>query len=164
MKRFLLLLLVLVQTGMATTLCAQIPTKRVPNKRAQEPKRYWISDVRMLRRELPRMHKNLFHDMTRWQFEAHLLKLTRIAHSRNESDFMMALMELTADIGDAHTGIDHAPGKFRFQIVPFKPYIYSDGVYVQAAAPELKEILGTRLVSIDGMPIDQVLKRVMRVA
>ena len=108
MGRFPFLLFVLALSGMARTISSQIPTKR-----AQQD---WISDVRTLRRELPRIHKNLFHDMTRAQFEARLLKLTRIAHSRNEPDFMAALMELPADIGDAHSGIDHAPGKFRFQI------------------------------------------------
>jgi hypothetical protein len=72
--------------------------------------------------------------------------------------FRVALMEIAAlaDNGHTHVGIDPAAQPME---LPVRVAAFSDGIYVMHATKQYGDLLGGKLVSIDGHPIDSVMAK-----
>ncbi|RUL70515.1 hypothetical protein EKH80_20160 [Dyella choica] len=68
----------------------------------------------------------------------------------------VALMQVMALADNGHTRMD-ATAEQRALIVPLRVTRFAEGFYVTRAATAYREMLGGRVVSIDGHPIDQIL-------
>ena len=78
---------------------------------------------------------------------------------------VVAIKQLVASIGDAHTGFGFSSAPpMNFFVFPIKVYRYPDGVYVQAAAPAYRNLVGGRIVSIGGVTMDRAEARLNSVA
>ncbi len=80
-------------------------------------------------------HKNLFHTITRGQFERAVRKLDERIPSLARHQIIVEMARIAAMIGDGHTNI--APTrdpKIGFRAYPVKFYLFQDGLYVRAAA------------------------------
>jgi hypothetical protein len=77
----------------------------------------WRQDVEYLARELPRLHANLFHTLSRDAFDARVAALLRDIPSLEDHVVRARLAALVAAISDAHTsleGWDRSPATFPF--------------------------------------------------
>ena len=119
----------------------------------------WISDLDFLKRELPRRHVNLFHALTREEFERAVIKLKRRVRSLDAQKVLVELRQILASVRDGHTGVNSIPVALQDRRYPFRAYAYSDGVFIQAISPEHSPFAGARLVAVDGVPIGEVMKR-----
>ena len=123
----------------------------------------WERDIAYMRQEMPKHHRNLFHNMTPGQFEQALLQVQQRLPELDDVHVAVEIMRIVALIRDAHSGVDSIPPSFTSRYAPLKFYAYTDGLAVQAAAPEHASLLGERLVAVDGIPIDKVMRRVAEV-
>ena len=75
-----------------------------------------------------------------------------------DAQFYVGLAQLVALPGDAHTYLDlgNAPG---FQTLPLHLRWLADGVFVTSAGPEYTPALGSRLIAVGGLPVDDVVHR-----
>ena len=119
----------------------------------------WRADIALLAREMPRRHKNLFHDMTRTQFESAIDDLRMRAGKTDDLQMVAAIQRVGAMAGDAHTGIVPTTPRMRFTALPLRLYVYSDGVFVQAAPPELRDLVGAKVLRVGSTGIAEVLHR-----
>jgi hypothetical protein len=119
----------------------------------------WRADIDLLHREMPRRHKNLFHDMSRASFDSAVQQLRGRVPRLTDLQIVAELQRIGAMVGDAHTGIVPTRPEFRFPALPLRLYLYSDGVFVQAAPRELADIVGARVTRIGATPIEEVLRR-----
>ena len=119
----------------------------------------WREDLDFLAREMPRRHKNLFHDTTREQFTEAVRRLRARIPRLDDLQIAAEMVKIGAMIGDAHTGISATRPELRFPALPLRLYVYRDGVFVQAAPPELRRIVGARVVRIGDMPAEEVVRR-----
>lgn len=110
----------------------------------------WQSDLAFLERELPKSHLNAFHTMTPAQFHQMVKELAARSAKATDRQMLAGLMQITAAIGDSHSGLHSIPAKLRFSIVPINLYVFADGLGVIAAAPEYRDIVGGRVISING--------------
>jgi hypothetical protein len=110
----------------------------------------WQSDLAVLERELPKSHLNAFHTLSAAQFHKMVKELAARSANATDRQMLAGLMEITAAIGDSHSGIHSLPAKLRFSIVPISLYVFADGLGVIAAAPEYRDIVGARVISING--------------
>jgi hypothetical protein len=120
---------------------------------------HWSEDLDFLVREMPKRHKNLFHDITRSQFEQAVDQLRQRLDKLPDLQKVAEFQKLGAMIRDAHTGISATTPELRFPALPLRLYVYDDGVFVQAAPPEWKALVGAKLTHIAQMPIEDVLER-----
>ena len=67
--------------------------------------RQWREDLAYLARELPRRHKNLFHTISRQQFDSALRALERKLPGLARHQVIVELARLVALVGDGHTNI-----------------------------------------------------------
>lgn len=120
-------------------------------------KAQWHQDLQYLARELPKRHKNLFHTVSREQFERAVAELDTAIPSLQDYQIIVGMLQITAMIGDAHTYV-HLPQTFK--LYPLSLYWFGKDLRVVRAAPEYKQALGARVVKIGGMTIEGVNARV----
>jgi hypothetical protein len=109
----------------------------------------WKEDLDFLARELPARHKNLYYRLKPADFSAQAAKIAADIPRMSEPEIRLAFLRLVASAGNAHTTISALS---RTPIYPLQFYQFPDGYYVLKAAPEYRDAIGARLVSIDGTP------------
>jgi hypothetical protein len=149
----------------AALICAAVTCSGV---RAADGARMSASEATALRADLraawtaiQRYHPAPFHKTDRATFVRAFEALDRRLPSLSRADGFASLSRFVALVGEAHTGLDlggDTPAKFH--TFGLKLYPYADGVAVQAAQPALRDLAGARLLAIDGVPVDDVIRRV----
>ena len=90
--------------------------------------------------------------------QGRLAELTDLKAVLPRPNFRVALMEIAALSDNGHTRVDSDSGadpmELRVRVAAF-----SDGIYVMHATQAYADLLGGKLVSIDGHPIDGVMAR-----
>ena len=119
-------------------------------------------DVRLLARELQTQHPDLFHDLDREEFRGAVEELAAAASELSRDELVVGLMRLAALPGerDGHTAIypfDLHPRPLH--VFPLRLYHLGGGLHALAAVGA-DEVVGKRLTSIDGRPVDEVVELV----
>lgn len=127
--------------------------------------RQWREDLRYLAAEMPKVHKNLFHAITRAQFSAAVKKLDARIPGLSRNQIIVEFARIVAMAGDGHTrmglvanrlGIDE---KIGFRAYPFRLYLYKDGLFVESAAADYAEAVGGRVTKIGNFTADEAYKK-----
>jgi tetratricopeptide (TPR) repeat protein len=119
----------------------------------------WRADLRYLAEQLPARHMNLFHTMTREQFEQAVKRLDERIPSLTEQQIFVEMMRIVARVEDNHTLITKdRKGGFVIRMYPLALYLYRDGLFVQAAAPEYARAVGARVSKIGNASIEQAMR------
>ena len=123
--------------------------------------RRWREDLAVLRSEMPARHANLFHAMTRAQFDSALTAIDRSLPRLARHQVIVELEKLDALVGDGHSNVspwrDTAAA---FHELPVSLYWFEDGFYVRAAAAGQASLVGDRVVGIGGVPIEEAVARI----
>lgn len=123
--------------------------------------RRWRDDLAYLRLAMPAHHGNLFHTMTRPQFDSALSAIERGLPTSSRSQVIVELERLAALVGDGHTNV--SPWRdtaIAFHTLPVAFYWFDDGFAIRAATQEHADLLGSRVLEIGGVPIDSAVARV----
>jgi uncharacterized protein (TIGR03437 family) len=99
---------------------------------------------------LENTHPNLFFHVSEPDFDAAVSDLNQKIPQLSDDQITVAMMQLVAMIGDAHTAL-YSP----FAFLPIRVRWFSDGLYVNAAVPEYSSALGAKVTAIGNMPVDQ---------
>jgi len=114
----------------------------------------WLGDVRLALRELPKRHKDLYALMPKDEYRRRSAELLAYAAgpARSRDDITLALSALVAAIGDGHTLVRVGPET----TLPLSLYKFEEGYIALAAPAGRPELLGARVVSICGRPMEEV--------
>ncbi len=113
-----------------------------------------VHDIRFYQRELKRLDYRQLHfgdtgvDKYADQFVHDVPRL-------NDNQVMVRFMKMGAMMGDGHTGIYPAHGEKNGLPVSFTAF--QEGMYITATRPDVKDLLGTRLISIDGNSVEKLM-------
>lgn len=120
----------------------------------------WRQDLKFLADELPKRHKNLFHSMTREQFDAAVKQLDESLPSLDDKQAALGLAKIVAMVGDGHTRlIPLFEPTLKFRIFPMMTYFFKEGIFIEAADKAYSPAIGGRIVQVSGMPIDEVVAK-----
>ncbi len=109
----------------------------------------WRYDIDLFARRMEQVHYNLYIKTPREEFAKAVADLKANVPSLQDHEIIVGLQRLTAMAGDGHTGIrPRRDGRYVARRYPLDLYEYSDGLYVQAAAPELAETVGCKVIRI----------------
>lgn len=117
----------------------------------------WREDLRYFAGELVTRHKNVFHTVTRADFERSVADLEGGIPALETHQILVRMMQIAATVGDGHTGV-HIPQYFG--LYPVSLFWYGSELRVNAAAREYQGALGARVVGIGALGIDEVASRV----
>ena len=132
--------------------------KTAPVDRAEAER--WRQDLRYMAEQMPLRHANLFHTMTREQFDAAVRQLDERIPQLARHQIIVELARIAALVGDGHTNV--APTrdpKIGFRQLPVKLYLFSDGLFVRAAERAHAELVGARVVRIGTATADEAVAR-----
>jgi hypothetical protein len=155
MKRIAALTLVVV-----CLCCSQNATVSAGQDATEIPalsKQQWRDDLRYFAREMQKRHMNLFHRMSREEFERSVSELEAEIPSLEAHQIVVRLQQIAARVGDGHTGV-HSPPWFR--LYPLALYWFGGELRVTATTKDYKRALGARVVRIGELPIAEVEERV----
>lgn len=114
----------------------------------------WIKDLHQLSLELPKRHKNLFFSREGKYFYEDIDNLKSDIDMYDDYEVMVSIAKIVATIKDAHTYVS-LPVRF---LCPVELYWFSDGIYVVSVVEEYKEMLHSRIVSINGKDINKIIE------
>ena len=138
---------------------ALVPAPRPCPHVGGDPVEAWTDDVLHLVSELDRLHPDPFFGCPREEFEAAVdAYLTQLEedHARNATVGLMRLMGRLSSKGrEGHSIVWPLQARY----LPLQLYRFSDGWFVVDARPEVREWIGARVVSVGGVPVEEVCKR-----
>ena len=120
------------------------------------------SDVELYLTELERIHPNPYHAISKADYRAAADRLIARLPELDDDQLMVELLRLVALLGerDGHANMNPLSDHRRvLHLYPLATYEFADGVYV-VAAPGRPQLVGRKLVAIDGKPIADVLRLV----
>ena len=127
-----------------------------PNLTAEQ----WREDLRFLVDEIKTRHPNPYHHTSQAKFDAAVADLDRRIPSLRRNQIIVGLMRIAALVGDGHTRVDPRKDEaFGFPSLPLKLYWFDDGLYVRAAKPEFRDLVGAKVESVGGVPVAEAMRR-----
>jgi hypothetical protein len=137
------------------------PAVDAPAANAELNAAQWREDLRFMAAEMHRRHKNLYHRVTKAQFDEAVADLDARIPGLQRNEIVVGMMRIAAMVGDGHSRVDPRKDRmFGFRSLPLKLYLFEDGMYVRAAAPEHEALVGARIESVGGIPIEEAFRRV----
>ena len=115
----------------------------------------WRYDLMFLARELKRVHFDPFKKVSKEEFDGYVKKLHADIPKLSDAQVTVGLMKLLQMMGDGHTTMRQAqatPSQ-----LPLQFYLFTEGLYITAAAPEHAELAGARVLKFGDAPVDKVL-------
>ncbi len=117
-----------------------------------------VADVRKLAAEMERIHPDLYHSVSRDRFQRAVDDLVERLPELERDEILVELLRIIAMTGerDGHMGlfplVDH---ERPVHLAPIRAWVFPEGFYV-LASPERPELVGLRILAIEGRPVDEV--------
>lgn len=114
----------------------------------------WRSDLRQLASDLPRLHANAFHSVSRQGFAAEAAELDTAIPRLNADQIVVRLMRLVALVGDGHTHLRLPPNS---SFYPVELVWFGDELRVVAASDAYRAAAGAKMLGIGNVALDSVI-------
>jgi tetratricopeptide (TPR) repeat protein len=129
----------------------------------------WRYDLWFLARELRRIHFDPFKNITREEFESYVKKLHDDIPKLTDPQIEIGLMRLARRMGDGHTLIRPASiqlsermladrGMADRRVAPIELYLFTEGLFITAAAPKHADIVGAQVTHIGDQAVEKVME------
>ena len=117
----------------------------------------WITDLNFLKTELPKKHKNLFHKLTKQEFENGIENIKNQLDEDTDIETSIKLNQLISQIGDSHTYLSTSHILKKRKSIPLGLMWFKNGLYVSGTTKDNYEILDKKLISINGFKVDRII-------
>ena len=140
--------------------CNYVNNKQVLNKNSTGDLRekQWIEDIDYLHENLPKDHKNLYHSLKKEDFNKEVLTLKNEIPKLKDYEIKCRLAQIVASVGDAHTSLNL--GFNNSKIYPLGLWWFNNDLRVVTTDKEHKDILGKKLININGIPVGEIIKKI----
>lgn len=109
----------------------------------------WRYDLDFFSRRMRQMHYRLFAKISEADFDAEVAAIKRDIPSLDDDAVAFRIRRLLARVGDGHTTLSRLkPGQTTVPRLPLELCLFSDGLFVRSAAPDLERIVGARVERI----------------
>jgi len=122
----------------------------------------WLSDLSFLDAPVVSMHPETPGDPGFAGFRDAVRTLAAEVSSLTDEEIGAGIQKILVAVGDGHTTLipdDVGPLAFLALTVDF--YWFDDGVHVVSVRPGLGDVVGARVVAVAGVPVDDVVSRIM---
>lgn len=124
----------------------------------------WREDLRFMAQEMPKYHANLYHTITREQFDAEIKSLNERIPTLARHQIIVEMMRIVAMIDDGHTNIyPTRDAKIGFRQFPIKMYFFRDGLFVRTATKDNADLVGARVTKIGNATAEQARTAVLKI-
>lgn len=121
----------------------------------------WRYDLGMLEREVDRkgFAYGVVRTTTKAEFHDAVTNLSARVEKLSDQQMVIEIMKLMRTLGDGHTGLLLPPQQPDYALaLPLQFYLFKEGMFVIAADPKYKDLLGAQVLQLGGHGIDEILK------
>ncbi|HEX8088217.1 MAG TPA: tetratricopeptide repeat protein, partial [Blastocatellia bacterium] len=119
----------------------------------------WRYDLQLLAREVKRMAHSSFRGAKEEGFDASVKKLHAAIPRLTDAQVIVELMRLMRKVGDGHSGIFLSGERAELrQTLPVLFYLFEEGLFVIAADPKHKELLGAQVLRFGDRTVAEVVQ------
>jgi hypothetical protein len=131
-----------------------------PSSEAME---VWLTDIDALDQLLRQHHPDAFFRTGEGAWQSGLANARNLARAgASDATITMELMSAVAHLGDGHTRLEPVEIDSFANWIPFRFYDFDEGVFVTVAAEPYADLIGSKVISIAGNGIAEVLSKVGR--
>ena len=120
----------------------------------------WRQDLNFLHTTVHNDYPFLFKKISAADWDAKVKELHDAIPQMEQHEILIGLTKLVASFEYGHTLLSLRQNQVPLHRLPVVLYHFDDGIYITGAPKNNKKLLGARIVSIEGMPIEEVLERV----
>lgn len=118
----------------------------------------WQWDIKVFGRELERIHFNPYAFMTKQQFDAEIAQLIADVPRLSDEQISVRLMKFVTKLGDGHTRVIPPILAGPTAIAaPLQMFFFEEGLFVTAAGPSVKDLVGAQVLEVEGKPVSDIL-------
>jgi tetratricopeptide (TPR) repeat protein len=129
----------------------------LPAQQKFTPEQY-REDLRFLQKRVHKDFPFLFKKTTAEAFDAAVEKLYQAIPQMADHEVLVGFNKIVASFEYGHTVLGYWEGVIPYHELPIVLYQYDDGIFLQGVHKSYKEALGAKLLAIEGMPVEEVLK------
>jgi hypothetical protein len=119
----------------------------------------WQEDIDFWLAEVKKQHYIYKSTPLPTGFQARLEKLKASINTYSDQRIVVELLGLSSLLGDGHTYVLPWGGKTVAMALPFRFYLFADGLFVIDAQPGFEEWIGRRIAKFGSVTPDEVMKR-----
>ena len=121
-----------------------------------------LDDLNKLCDTLEKNHYNLYANVSEEEFQAEREKIARQTAKMSDEEFYWSVCHLVSLIGDAHTMVGNTGEPFMTALL-WSIKKFDEGWYILKLDQKNEQYLGTRIIAINGVPIDEAVERAWQV-
>ena len=119
----------------------------------------WHFDLNLMAREINRRGYAPFHSISHQEFDRRVSALDSAIPTLSDMQIIVAMMKLTAAIGDGHTMIYAFSERPEFlRNIPVEFALFQEGLFVVAAESRFEDLLGARVIQFGDRSTQEVLQ------
>lgn len=122
----------------------------------------WQHDLAVYRQTLEARHIRLYHRISKTEFTAALAGLENALPRLNEQQIVVELMRITRLVGDGHTHLAYWDAEHHRYPIAFRSI--EGELRVVRTTPAFRQLLGSKLVAVDGMAASKLQEQLAPVA
>lgn len=123
----------------------------------------WQEDLTFLKTTIHQEYPFLFKKISAKEWDVKVKELHDAIPQMEQHEILVGLAKIVAAFEYGHTSLGLRQKQVPLHRLPIVLYQFDDGIYITGTQKSSKKLLGARLISIEGIPIDEVLKRVRAV-
>ncbi|MEM9076958.1 MAG: hypothetical protein AAGC43_07960 [Bacteroidota bacterium] len=120
----------------------------------------WQRDLRFLQETVHKDYSFLFVKTTKATFDTEVEKLYNQIPSLEPHEIIVGLSRIIGLFKYGHMAVRYNLEPFKFHYLPVNLYQFSDGIYLQGVHRDYQDVVGTKVIEINGMPIMNALEKV----
>ncbi|MFZ1370200.1 MAG: tetratricopeptide repeat protein [Ferruginibacter sp.] len=120
----------------------------------------WQSDLRFLQHTVHTNYSFLFKNITAARFDAEADRLFDAIPTMQDHERMAGLARMVASFKYGHTDIGWRESPVKYHVAPVSFYWFSDGIYAEGTQKNYSNVLGAKLVKVEGIPVQKALESI----
>ena len=120
-----------------------------------------LDDLNLLCETLETEHYDLYANVSEEEFQDERKKIARQTPNMTDAEFYWSLRHLLSLVGDAHTTA--YPSDYFMSVLPWNIKKFDEGWFILILDKAHEQYLGTRVVAINDIPIDEVVEHTRQV-
>lgn len=117
----------------------------------------WRQDLRFLLWQIDRIGAAPWRLHPRSWFEQKFAALAASVPRRSDAQLALDLLVVMRGLGDGHSGVMHGDSADWALSLPLQFQAFEEGVYITAADPAHRDLLGARLIAMSGRPAETIM-------
>lgn len=118
----------------------------------------WQSDLRYLQQTVNKDYPFLFKKISAEKWNEQVEALHKAIPGMQPHEILAGFARVVASFGYGHTDIGWTQAPVKTHIVPLNLYWFSDGIHVEGCRKDMAEVLGARLLKVEGVAVQQAVE------